>query len=375
MELAIRNGRFLIYRLYDIANEIDLSKAETLVAAHTPISRLQLRRLRPKVVRFTTPPLTISVPLHQELRLTPNLPPVQRALVRLYDFGVAAVRLDVAIPPHTLVPALNDHLQDLFEAEDAVSALCRPLVRETMNGIASALYKPQWEQDQWEEEDYLIVYVQTFEGDSPVSADEVLNRVDFARLLMAEDFPLSQQVKEDVLQYMYTYSAGDLAVISWETAFVYDTEGIMDVPDLLEFATAQLLELVFFDTILAEELDAAYDDVEALQQTARGVLRYRHLRRILNRLLRTIMEMTEVSDRVINALRLTEDVFYARVYTGATEVFGLPAWMNGVQEKLHNLREIYTLLAEEAADTRLTLLEASIVVLIVLEILLFSIKG
>ncbi len=371
--LTIQNGRFLVYRLYDIANEINLTSAESLIADQMPISRLQLRRLRPKVVRFTAPPVTFVTPLPSPISFAPHLPSIHRAVVRLYDFGVAGVRFDIPLPQNILMDDVYGRLRELLEVDAGRHA--RPLIRSLMETLGPALYKPQWEHEEWEEEDYLILYIRSFATDVTLSASDLLGQIDFARLLMAEDFPVSEQVREDILRYTYTYSAGDLAVISWETAFVYDTEGIMDVPDLLEFATAQLLELAFFDSILDEELDAAYDEVELLQQAGRGVLRYRHIRRILNRLLRTIMEMTEVSGRVINALRLTEDVFYAQVYTGATEVFGLPAWMEGVQEKLNNLRDIYTLLAEEAADTRMTLLEASIVLLIVLEILLLIFQG
>ena len=372
MDLAVEAGRFLVYQLYDIANEIDLARVEQVAAARVPVSRLRLRRLRPRVVHFASPPLTLAVPVEGP-SLIPGLAPVSRALVRLYDFGVACVRLDVPLPASTPMSTVIEHMRHLSEDGARVDACCRPLVRRVMEDVAPALYKPQWEQDEWEDEDYLILYVQSFA--TPVRASDLTDHIDFARLLMAEAFPLSKQVEEDVLRYTYTYSEGDLAVISWDTAFVYCSEGVMDVPDLLEFANAQLLELAFFDSILSQELDSAYEDVEALQEARRGVLRYRHLRRILNRLLRTIMEMTEVSDRVINALRLTEDVFYARVYAGATEAFGLPAWMEGVRGKLENLRDIYTLLAEEAADTRMTLLEVTIVVLIVLEIVLMLVRG
>ncbi len=372
-QLRIRDGRFLVYRLYDIANEIDLSLAEQHVAAHMPITRLQLRRLRPKVVRFTVPPLSFAVPLSAPLSLSSRLPPVRQAFVRLYDFGVAGVRFEVPIPPNTPVDEIYGHLSEILEVD--AGRYARPLVHDLMSTLDEALFKPQWDFREWEEEDYLILFVRALEGNGPVKAEDLLEHMDIPRLLMAEEYTLSPQVREDVLQYAYTYSTGDLAVISWETAFVYDSEGIMDVPDLLEFATAQLLELAFFDSRLDDALDAAYDEVELLQQAGRGVLRYRHIRRILNRLLRTIVEMTEISGRVINALRLTEDVFYARVYAGATEVFGVHTWMEGVQEKLDNLREIYTLLAEEAADTRMTLLEGTIVLLFLVDIILYFING
>ncbi len=365
--LRVKEGRFLIYRLYDVANEIDLAQAETIIAKRYLISRMRLHRLRPKAVRFADPPLTLSADVAAfELPALPFTP--DQLVIRLYDFGVISVRLEIPLPPNTPMSEAEAAFREVGEIDPDL--LCRQIAHQVMQEIAPALRKPQWEWEEWLDEDYLILYVRYFAQESQPDASALLEMYDFARLLMGEEFPLSQQVTQDVLKYAYTYSAEDLVIVSWETAFVYETEGIMDVPDLLEFANAQLLELVFFDEVLDEELDMAYDDIEAVLHGG-GLVRYRHLRRILSRLMMTVMEITELSARVMNALKLTEDVYYAKVYEGAAEVLGLPTWMDSVQEKVDNLREIYTMLAEEASNARMMWLEVSIVVLILLEIILW----
>ncbi len=362
---AVRTGSLLVYRFYDVANEIDLNRAHALIAGAYPATRWRLQRLRPRVVHMPDPPLTLVL---KPTRLDAPWPlPITQVMVRLYAFGAVAVRLDCPLPPAATMDNVEAYTRTVLDAD--ADRICRPLALRVLRDVAPALYKPQWEWSDWLGEDYLIIYVQHFEGDAPLGASLLLNEYDFARLLMAESGPLSDQVRDAVLRYAFTYTPEDLAVISWEVAFVYDTDGIMDVPDLLEFANAQLLELEFFDEYLDEELDRAYEDVEALQ-TGWEVLRYAHLRRVLNRLLTTVVEVTELSGRVINALKITEDVFYAQVYAGAAEVLGLPSWMAGVQDKVNALRDIYAMLAEEAANTRMMLLEATIVLLILLEIAL-----
>lgn len=361
----IRSGRLLIYRFYDVANEINLRQAETIVARAYPVERLRLQRLRPRVVRFANPPL--SVPLRPDALASNWLLPVQDVVVRLYAFGAVSVRLECPLPSNCPPERLEAFVRDALNAD--ADALCRPVALRVLQEISPALYKPQWDCEEWADEDYLIIFVQDFATEAPVTAADLLREYDFARLLMGEVGPLSPQVRETLLQYVYTYTPEDLAVISWEAAFVYDTDGVMDVPDLLEFANAQLLELEFFDDHLDDVLEAAYDDVEALQNVW-GLFRYARIRQTLSRLTMTLTEVTELSGRVVNALKITEDAFYAQVYNGASDVLGLGTWMTDVREKLDALRDVYSLLAEEAANARLTFLEATIVLLILFEIVL-----
>ncbi len=367
--LRVAEGVVLVYRLYDVANEIDLTQADEILRTRTGYlsSRLRLRRLRPRAVYFVNPPVTVTVDV--EASVLAEWPfSLQQVTLRLYDFGVVSVRLDIPLSQGLSLEEAGDFFRQVMSTNP--DALCRGIVVHVLREIASALYKPQWDESMWEVEDYAILYIRRFDATPSPRATEILSQYDVPRLLLGEEFELSRQVKESILRYTYTYSPDDVAVISWETAFVYDVEGIMDIPDLLEFANAQLLELVYFDELLDEELEGAYDDVELVQRQGMGLWRYRHLQRILSRMMMTVVEVTELSGRVMNALKVTEDVYYAMVYSGATEALGLNTWVASVQQKVETLRSIYLMLAEEAADARMMLLEVSIVILILAEIVL-----
>ena len=75
-----------------------------------------------------------------------------------------------------------------------------------------------------------------------------------------------------------------------------------------------------------------------------------------------------------NALQVTEDVYLARVYAAAIELFRVPAVGAAVDRKLAILRETYTALHGEAAGTRAELLETAILVLIAFEIVLSLVR-
>jgi uncharacterized Rmd1/YagE family protein len=87
-----------------------------------------------------------------------------------------------------------------------------------------------------------------------------------------------------------------------------------------------------------------------------------------------VAEVTELAERVDNALQVTEDVYLARVYAAAMELFRVPAVSNAVDRKLAIVRETYTALHGEAAGARAELLEISILALIALEIILSLVR-
>jgi uncharacterized Rmd1/YagE family protein len=77
---------------------------------------------------------------------------------------------------------------------------------------------------------------------------------------------------------------------------------------------------------------------------------------------------------VDNALQVTEDVYLARIYTAALELFRVPTVSAAVDRKLSIIRDTYTALYDEASGSRSSLLEVIIVVLIAVEIVLAVVR-
>jgi len=138
---------------------------------------------------------------------------------------------------------------------------------------------------------------------------------------------------------------------------------------VLEMANAQLLEMRVYDELLDDELPRMTRLVEAARQRTTLVSSRRYAR-LARRLHMLVAEVTVFAERVDNALQVTEDVYLARVYAAAIELFRVPNVTMAVDRKLAIIRETYTALQSDAAGSRAELLEIAILVLIAIEIVL-----
>ena len=82
------------------------------------------------------------------------------------------------------------------------------------------------------------------------------------------------------------------------------------------------------------------------------------------------MELTEVTEKVDNALKVTEDVYYAKIYRTAMMLFRSRDWELSIKEKLQVITNTYKMLYDEISTKRGHLLELGIFLLIVIEIIL-----
>ena len=71
-----------------------------------------------------------------------------------------------------------------------------------------------------------------------------------------------------------------------------------------------------------------------------------------------------------NALQVTEDVYLARIYAAALELFRVPTVNAAVDRKLAIIRDTYSALYDEASGSRTELMEVPIIVLILIELVL-----
>ena len=184
---------------------------------------------------------------------------------------------------------------------------------------------------------------------------------------------LSEGARRDLLRHQFSYFPDDLVVITWDRAFIYEPRRETDVADVLEMANAQLLEMRTYDEMLDAELPRMRDMVESARSRLNLLVsrRYARLARGLHSL---VAEVTELTERVDNALQVTEDVYLARVSATAMELFRVPNVSAAVDRKLASARETYTALHSEAPGGRAEVLETAILLLIAVEIVLSLIR-
>jgi hypothetical protein len=364
-ELGVRSGQVVALRLFDLAYEIDLRRAEEIWArrAETPSTRGRLSGTPPKAVSFGVPPLTLDLgAMAVEMG---GYQHAAAASVRLYDFGIAA--LGVRLPAEELSWAAFTRLvneTDRAIGPLAITDMWTVLLRRLRELLADALGRPTPAPLQ---EDYLIALVNAF--NSTPTADELQQRLDLVPLLAGEDRPLSDQARRDLLRHRFSYYQDDMVVLTWDRAFIYEPRRETDVAEVIEMANAQLLEMRTYDEMLDDELPRVRRLVEA---TRRGpnIFAARAYGRLARQLRAVVAEVTESAERVDNALQVTEDVYLARVYAASMELFRVASVNAAIERKLAIIRETYTALHDEAAAARAELLEIAVVLLIVAEVVL-----
>ncbi len=362
--MQVRTGHITALRLFDIAYAIDLSKAEGLWARRAGTStRSKLSATPPKAMSFGVPPVS--------LRLDPVFLPLgETAAVtaRVYDFGVVVIALRLAI-----VDLAWDGFTALMNAaahsvgSDAVTPW-DGLLAQVRDALGEALERPRRVAI---EEDYLIGTVHAFNED--LTAAALTDRLDLVPLLSGEQRALSDTARADLLRSRFSYYADDLAVLTWDRAFIYEPRGDSDVADVIEVANAQLLEMRYYDELLDDELPRMYDLVETTRRTA-NFMQSRRYAKLARGLYTLVAEVTELTEKVDNALQVTGDVYLARIYAAALELFRVRVVAAAVDRKLSIIRDTYTALYDEAQSSRSAVMELSIILLIVVEIVLAVVR-
>jgi hypothetical protein len=359
----VADGAVLVYRLFDVADAVELSRAEAAVSA--PKSRLRLEGSQSgSALEFPRPPLhlglgTRDVPLASGGRRA-------EASAHVYDYGVVSIRYRLPIPPGASLAELIPLAEELFvEPTPALDAAARREADEVAHALGGALERPH----SWEGlESYQVFFVRRFEGGTRSAADLVA-QAPIAELLLGEtsEVPLSLAERDDVLSHHLTYLEDDLAVLHWNSALVVEPSGVEDIPDLLEFATAHLLELRYYDALLDRELHRIYDEIEAGGSPVANIFtrRYRRLQRETAALL---LELSETIERLENAVKIVGDFYLARLYQSAVRRFRLPAWQETVLRKQKLVADVNDLTGDAADTSRSELLEVAIIALIVFEI-------
>jgi hypothetical protein len=356
--LRVQRGMLLCYRLFDVADAIDLDLAARRVQ-RGETRRLDLRRFQKNMLSISRPPL--SYELGQQ-RITVDAQDLAvDSHVRIFDIGVLSIVLKVVIPRGASFEELVE-LNARVSDHPAVERLARDLAQQVSDDVKTVMLRPKFSGFI---EDYTVTFIESF-VDAPaipaLSAHPLL-----PRLLLSDNSPrgISQEALADATEMSFSYYADELAVIDYNSAFVYDPGGDPDIPDLIEFASAQLLELRYYDDLLDRELSHMYDEVERV----RGTMRKREVRALTRRLLQVVLEVTELTEKIENSLKWVGDPYLAKFYQAASKQFNLQRWQAQVERKTNLISKVTELLSDQINTDRALLIETLVVVLIVIEIL------
>jgi hypothetical protein len=309
---------------------------------------------------------------------TVRMPPVEKfgpdgSLMR-YQFTVKLLTVG-AISVSVRIPFEVDAIGKLSELHDFVFQDGRSIhdeARQVAEQVRVALlpYLVQPRPGLSDEEAYTVFCIRPPEGgpDEPeFDAERWLsrNRRQIAAVLTEEPDVdvLSDQECLESTGNSFSYSRKDLTVFDWDAALIVDDPKQFDQTlYVIELANAQLTELEAYDRILDGVIENAYLDVNAGKFA-------RWTGRRTQRELRVIrVDLARLTDELSNITKFFGDFHAGRLYQGLATRFHLADWQRTIDHKLKTLDEIYSLLSTDQTNRWMLILEATIVLMFLFEI-------
>jgi hypothetical protein len=352
-------GSVLVLIQFDVCEEINLDALRDIFGARR--QEASFKHPAPGYVRFQRPP--VVEPVEPLILDSGERLDVQ---IKYYNYGVLSVVFELPFSGDwdTLV-----RLAGRWVWDTDFTSFAQRIVKEKIERARPALVKLY---DSWLHEDYFVFHVRDIAG-SPSAAELLVNQGGrIAQIVRGENMPLSDGEQQEIMSSKISYYPNDLAVISWNAAFVYDTpSGAETVIQLLEYANSQLLEFRHYDELLTRELQSVYDFMDAGKT---GIwARWRTAKRA-TRLHTVLLDVDELSERADNAIKFLSDMFSARLYKVAASKIGVTDYKDLVNQKVHTAEELYRFMVDQFHQSRAFVLELMVVIILIID-LIWLFKG
>lgn len=354
---AVNKGKIIIYRIYDVGNEIDLEKASLKIEQSMTPLRFRLKKVSRAIV-ITNAPLTISLGVSTYII---NGQSFEAEIVgKIWYFGSISIAFHLNIPQGMDLQKLSQVAASI-ESDPQFNEKAKQKLNDIVAQISNCIDKIEvWDTF----EDYMAYLVESFTGiEGPI---QILKQKEFYSLILADNIdqpaePIIKSITENTFQYSVT----DLAIIEWNSAFIIEPSGSLDICDVIEFSLCQLLEMRYYDDVLDIKLNYLYSSI--IDEKG-GVLSDRYSIISKESALK-YLELSEIVENIENSLKIIGDFYYARIYRAASLRFRIKDWQASVDNKLNNLAEVSKLLHTGVSEKRSALLEIIIIVLIAAELI------
>jgi len=351
-------GSVLVLIQFDVCEEINLDALRDIFGARR--QEASFKHPAPGYVRFQRAP--VVEPVEPLILESGERLDVQ---IKYYDYGVLSVVFELPFSGDwdTLV-----RLASRWVWDTDFTSFAQKIVKQKIERARPALVKLY---DTWLHEDYFVFHVRDIAG-NPTAAELLATQGGrIAQIVRGENVPLSDGEQQEIMQSKISYYPNDLAVISWNGAFLYDTSsGAETVIQLLEYANSQLLEFRHYDELLTRELASVYDFMDH----GSGIwARWRTARRA-SRLHTVLLDVDELTERADNAIKFLSDMFSARLYKVAASKIGVTDYKDLVNQKVHTAEELYRFMVDQFHQSRAFVLELMVVIILIID-LIWLFKG
>jgi hypothetical protein len=363
-------GEVVYIYAFDVAYEMTRQPVRELLGQPVAQFVVDASKRSPRQLFFYRPQMVRLPPLE---RIGPRGPVRVERVIKLLPVGAISISVRVPFEVAQVEDLVVYH--DLQFSNGALSEEVRRLAEEVRSELAAHYVRPV--RQLAEEEAYTVFCIEspllTEEG-ATVGAESWWrgNRRAVASLLTQEpDIDhLSKQEADESTGRFLSYYERDLVVIDWDAALIIDEpQNLDETLYVMELANLQLAELEAYDRILDDSLDRAYRDLSARPMRGRaGMLReLRELR----------IDLARFSDELSNITKFFGDWHLARIYENISARFHLGDWHRTIDKKLQTLDDMYQLLNHDQTNRWMLILEVTIVLLFVIDlvILFLGLKG
>ncbi|HVX83900.1 MAG TPA: hypothetical protein VH253_03710 [Phycisphaerae bacterium] len=359
---------------FDIAYEMDRVALSTLLGQPVGQFQMDVSKRAPRQLFFYRPQMVRLPPL-ERIRQDGGLVRIERQ-VKLFAVGAISLTFKVAFGVKDLAELVHYHdmrftngstiYEEALATAEEVRKELLPRVSRPVERLA-------------DEEAYTVFCITSPVCDTegtPKPAEQWLaaHRREVAALLTEEPVlsQLSEQEAEESTSRYLSYYDRDLVVIDWDAALVVDEARYVDeMVYLLELANLQLAELEAYDRLLDNVIDRAYRDLTpaGLRGGWRRPRRWSGTKTLRD--LREIrIDLARMSDELSNITKFFGDWHLARSYQAVASRFHLGDWHHTIDEKLKTLDDLYQLLQADRNHRTVLILELTMVVLFVLDLLM-----
>lgn len=355
-------GQVVYIYAFDVAYEMVRDPVLRVLGQRVEPFKVDGSKRNPRQVYFYRPQM-VRLPTAQHRGPLGRIP-VER-VIKLFPVGAISITVRVPFEVDSIEELVDFH--DLQLGNKSLNEEVRELAETVRQELAPYYVRPMREIA--DEEAYTVFCLESPLTNSeglPISAESWLHqhRRQVASLLTQENdiANLSKQEAEESTRRYLSYYQNDVVVIDWDAALIVDEpKDFEETLYVMEMANLQLAELEAYDRILDASLDRAYRDLSD---------RFRTRAYVLHELREIRIDLARLSDELSNFTKFFGDWHLARIYESITARFHLTDWHKTIDKKLETLDDLYQLLAHDQNNRWMLLLEATIVLLFIIDLII-----
>ena len=197
---------------------------------------------------------------------------------------------------------------------------------------------------------------------------------DITALLRLEKENLSEYQKMEILNASIAYFKQDLVIIDTEAALVYDPQ-YEELLDFFELGNIQQLELQYFDKLLDKQMTSIYEDkTRKLPLAAYLPFIGPKISDPVGDLTRLKVDISVITERLEGSIKLVGETYFSAIYDLIVKKMDLKSWHNSIEKKFSIIKEIRYHYQNKIDATREDILTMLIIILILLELIVATLR-